>query len=192
MFINTAKFKKMLKNAYNGQGLLMSRNEDTLLLGGGSWLISTSIEKMTRKEKAAVIELVGKFPDIHETFRATCEGEQQEIPFIGIAELKQEFESGQTDFGFTYVLIDTPDGMIRAAQSDRDNYVIWINEFLRDAISYAAMTGWETVPQGPRYAGNGIIWKNNICTYKILRYDLKNYEFSKLMENMEFRCLSTK
>lgn len=192
MFINTTKFKKMLKTAYNGNGLLMSRDGDALLLCGGSWLISTSIEKMTRKEKAAVIELVGKFPDTHETFRATCEGEQQEIPFIEIAALDEEFISGQTDFEFTYVLVDTPDGMVRAMQSSRDNYVIWINDFLRDAISYSAMTGWETEPNGPVYAGNGIIWKNNLCTYKILRYDLKNYEFSKLMENMEFKCRSTK
>lgn len=48
MFIKTAQFKKMLKEAYTGTGIEVYRDEDTLRVGGSYWMITAkrSIRKI--------------------------------------------------------------------------------------------------------------------------------------------------
>lgn len=191
MFINTGKFKKMLKSAYNSCGLLMSREGDSLLLCGGSFVIHTNIKEMTKKEKAAVIELVGKFPDDYETFRANKGGEQQELRMPETWGIPALFEEADKDYKETYVLVDAGIARVRAIQNKKSNAVLWFDESLLSAIYLAAMQDFEEPPAGPRISDNKAIWQNNICTYAILKYDLKNAEFSRLLENMElFECKS--
>lgn len=193
MFINTGKFKKMLKTAYDSCGLLMSREEDVILLVGGSFLIRTYMSRMTKKEKAAIIELVGDFPDNHETFRANKGGEQQELRMPEIWGFHNQFDQANENYKETYVIVDVGTGYVRALQNTTDNSVFWLDESLVGAISLAALQELEDPPQGPRIIDKMAMWRNEWTTYAILKFDLKNDEFSKLLENMElYTCQGKK
>lgn len=193
MFINTSKFKKMCKTAYDTCGLLMSREENDLLIGGGKFLIRTNMKYMTRKEKAVLIELVGNFPDNHETFRANKGGEQQELRMPEFWNIDSRFENADRNYKPTYVLVSTTTALVRAVQNTENNSVLFFDDFLMGAIQVEGTWPTETTPDGPRISENMVLWKNDICTYAILKYDLKNEDFSRLLENMElYTCKEKK
>lgn len=193
MFINTGKFKKMCKTAFDTCGLLMSREGKDLLIGGGRFLIRTNMKYMTRKEKAVLIELVGNFPINHETFRANKGGEQQELKMPEIWNIDSKFENADKCYEPTYVLVSTTAGLVRGIQNTENNSVTFFDEFLMGSIMADGTDPTETVPEGPRISENMALWKNNICTFAILKFDLKNEEFSRLLENMElYTCLEKK
>lgn len=193
MFITTTKLKKMCKTAYDTCGLLMSREGSDLLIGGGRFLIRTNMKYLTRKEKAVMIELVGNFPDDHETFRANKGGEQQELRMPEIWNIDSRFENADKNYTPTYVLVSTTTALVRAVQNTENNSVLFFDDFLMGAIQVEGTWPTETTPDGPRISENMVLWKNDICTYGILKYDLKNDEFSSLLENMElYTCKEKK
>lgn len=193
MFINNTKLKKMLKMAYKDSGLLMSREGDNLLIGGGSFLIRTDIGKLTKKEKAILIELIGNLPENHETFRATELGEQQELSMPDLWNIDQKFGNGNDNYEPTYVLVRTIDGLVRGIQNTENNSVFFCDDFLMSAIQAPGSYKEGCAPEGPRIWGNMMaLWKNEWTTFAILKYDLKNEEFSSLLENMELYACKEK
>ncbi|MDD7390038.1 MAG: hypothetical protein PUG60_10415 [Lachnospiraceae bacterium] len=163
----------------------MSREENDLLIGGGKFLIRTNMKYMTRKEKAVLIELVGNFPDNHETFRANKGGEQQELRMPEFWNIDSRFENADRNYKPTYVLVSTITALVRAVQNTENNSVLFFDDFLMGAIQVEGTYPAETTPDGPRISENMVLWKNDICTYAILKFDLKNEQFSRLLENME-------
>lgn len=62
MFISTAGFKKLIKEAYNGPGLRMGHTGDTIIICGDYWIMEVLKDKIPKKELAAIIELTGEMP----------------------------------------------------------------------------------------------------------------------------------
>ena len=69
----------MLKQAYTGVGLCVTRRGDDLLFSGSGWAIATEKGSMDKKQLAAVIELTGELPGDGEALKATKEENQYEI-----------------------------------------------------------------------------------------------------------------
>ena len=63
MFLNKTKFKKMMKEAYNGGGLRVGRIYDGLVISSGTWSSWPREGDIPNWLKAAVIELAGELPE---------------------------------------------------------------------------------------------------------------------------------
>lgn len=186
MFLQTGKFKRMLKRAQETSGLLLAREDDILLLAGNSFLIRTNLTKMTRKEKAAVIELAGMFPTNGETFRANKLELQQELRMPETWNFYRAFEQASEDcWEKSYVMVDVGDTYVKAFQNREDNTVCWFDNFMVEAVSCSAMRPDEHSPKGPKIIDQMLMWQNENCTYAVLEYKLNNAKLSSLLENME-------
>lgn len=189
MFINTTKFKKMLKRAYSSSGLLMHREGDVIVLGSGVFLIRTDMKVMNKKCKAAVIELIGEFPKDGESFCVTKYGKQLELNMSDRWDIHKMFAVANPEYKGTYVLADAGNAYVRAVQNTIDNSIMWFDDFYLDVISPEEMFKEEGTLKGPRIHRNMIFWGNDMCTYAFARYDMRNEELSKLLENMElYEC----
>lgn len=63
MFINESVFKKLIKKAYKTTGLHIEHTVDGIIaIYGNTWGIEIAKDNMTKKAKAAVIELIGELP----------------------------------------------------------------------------------------------------------------------------------
>lgn len=60
MFLNKAKFKKMMKEAYNRGGLKVGRIYDGLVLSSDTWISWTRDGDVPNWLKGAVMELTGE------------------------------------------------------------------------------------------------------------------------------------
>ncbi|MCD8329622.1 MAG: hypothetical protein LUC27_02880, partial [Lachnospiraceae bacterium] len=63
MFIKTAGFKRILKEAYKGRGLHIGATENTVYVSGSYWAIEVITKEIPKEKKAAIIELTGFIPD---------------------------------------------------------------------------------------------------------------------------------
>lgn len=81
MFINLIEFKKLLKNAYKGGGLIVGRLEEDMILtnGSGTWGVQVEAECVPNKLKGALVELIGDLPEYGEVCRYSPEGIQTEL-----------------------------------------------------------------------------------------------------------------
>ena len=81
MFINLIEFKKLLKNAYKGGGLIVGRLEEDMVLtnGSGTWGVQVEAECVPNKLKGALVELIGDLPEYGEVCRYSPEGIQTEL-----------------------------------------------------------------------------------------------------------------
>ena len=62
MIFNLRIFKKLVKDAYNGGGLIAGREGEEYILCGGSWAVRIKVDAFDKEYKAAVIEHIGDLP----------------------------------------------------------------------------------------------------------------------------------
>lgn len=62
MLFNLRIFKKLVKDAYNGGGLIAGREGEEYILCGGSWAVCIKEDAFDKEYKAAVIEHIGDLP----------------------------------------------------------------------------------------------------------------------------------
>lgn len=80
MFVKTTVFKKLIKQAYETRSLLVAGTENEYIISGNWWIIRVKKDVFSKKNKAAIIELTGEFPEEGEAFRPTKNaGNQYEI-----------------------------------------------------------------------------------------------------------------
>lgn len=64
MFINASNFKKLCKNAYEGIGLRVACTEkEEYIISCDWWQLKVHKDDITKKVIAAVVEIVGMFPE---------------------------------------------------------------------------------------------------------------------------------
>ncbi len=175
MFLNTAIFKRMVKNAFNTCGLAIGKEESGIFLEGGHWVIWIQDGCIPNKEKAALIELVGELPEQGEVFRAyKGSGNQYEINWNDAWKINENMELANQEFEVTDITIDTSKFRNRILQNKETNKIVTINEMYSDLIDYEAMDqDKETKPIGPVTVNGAIFfWKNEVCTIAICGTDL--------------------
>lgn len=80
MIFNKTVFKKLLKTAYKGAGLLVANKEGRIIIAGSWWVMSMEEKVFTYDGRAALVELTGQLPMPGECWRSTSAGNQIEIP----------------------------------------------------------------------------------------------------------------
>lgn len=79
MIFNKSEFKKLLKKAYKGAGLLVAKADTRYILEGNWWVITMEEQVFNNNGRAAVVELAGSLPERGECWRSTSAGNQMEI-----------------------------------------------------------------------------------------------------------------
>lgn len=170
MFLDTQIFKKMIKNAYDGGGLSVAREKDKYILAGGFWCIKIRKDCLPPKAKAAVIEIVGEFPEDGENFIIRKREDKRPDEFA------EKWKTMIVQFGNiegkplytkTNILHEYNFHIYRFWQSDKKR-IVMLNEIFTGLIgSGNIIRDRETDPEGPYmvhewglYSGL-MYWKNN-------------------------------
>lgn len=167
MFVNTAAFKRLIKNAYNTTGLTVGADEDEYFFSyEGIWVIRVEKDFFPKKEKAAVIELAGELPADGEVFKAVKKCDNQYLISGNPAwDIGTQFKEAKMKFNVTKAVYDLDEQELRVLQYKENNACIAIDEVFIGLIDTKAIDSEEeTMIEGP-YANNGVVyWGNNIMT----------------------------
>lgn len=179
MFLKQSVFKRMIKAAYKGGGLVigagMYRNEmseprTAYIISGGYWVLWVKADGMTNAMKAALIELSGEMPGAGEFWRVMAkEPIQYEMPHLTNYDLPEMWERAQLDFEVTNTIIDRPDDYqpLRLLQAKDDTkHIALLKDIFIDLVDpeETDSENGETMPEGPVAhcaMDNGVMWGNN-------------------------------
>lgn len=150
MIFNKSVFKKLLKGAYKGRGLLVANRRGRIILAGDWWVMTMVEEVFTKEGKAALVELTGQLPEKQECWRCTSAGNQIEIPpdYMYIDGHMHGDINGEP-FKKTIMTIDEKlGGILRIYQ--RGNDIVCINEIAEQLLdSSAALDNESDYIDGP-------------------------------------------
>ena len=181
MFLNKTKFKKMMKEAYNGGGLRVGRIYDGLVLSSGTWISWTRDGDIPNWLKGAVMELTGELPKEGDLFQASyTDGIQYQIKENPIYDLPGRFR--ESHFAFTDTKV-TREG-IRFFQNKQNREIIAVNEKFASLIDLKELQG-ENPPMGPVSAtskGDSLIYKNEESAFCFGRLEPSNEQTVELMD----------
>lgn len=176
MFFKESVFKKKVKEAYRGNGLFLAwLTDDELTIGGKWWLIQIKDEAITKKMKAAIIELTGEIPDkgawLYRDKVITAEAETDEIEYT-IAATKSEYREPVDDTG---LMIEDKEHLKRAFV-DEPGRVYCILEETMDFLCTTGLQTGEMMPDRPTVAERGekhvMTWENNLCRLTVTCQEL--------------------
>jgi len=191
MFIRQSNFKKLLKNAYDGAGLTVGRDEDGILLSGGYWIIWLKESAMSKKAIASIIELTRDLPAKGEIFVSIEGGNQYEIPEIDRWGLLRKADEADVPYKVTGVAVKYGRGYSRILQHPGTNDTKMISNSITEMISIREMdTEVEEQPIGPVVREDNqtvVYWKNNVCILAACLIDPQEYgeELLRLLQSLE-------
>ena len=150
MFLKFEPWKKMLKEAWKSSGLIVGSSEGNYYISGGWWIVKILKDSMNNKEKAAMIELIGEFPEEETIFNARkgC-GNQYEI-----CSLEQLIEIMDRNYSQRYrktkIIYQMEDKFERVYQEDTSQRCMYMNNIIADLIDVNSIDVMEeTPPEGP-------------------------------------------
>lgn len=190
MFISTAGFKRLIKEAYKGPGLRMGCTGDTFLIGGDYWIIEVLKDKLPKKELGAIVELTGELPTEETWFTSRDKEENQyEITWPIKRPMKDCYDQDK-DMTVTKVTLQYRTGQsARVLQDPKTLDVMLINEkFIsilnNDCIDYGG--GEYTMDGAAAGPHEGVILSNNFMAIQILpREDDDAEELLKYLSSIE-------
>ncbi len=185
MFIKTNIFKRLLKEAYKGSGLVVGfTEEERYYIAGSYWCLMVYERYFTNKEKAAVIELIGNLPKRNEYIRVREDEIQSMLPdetFIRVMD-EEPLELLEE----TPILIEEAYGVISRMLSTGKS-LIPINEALYAMVDEGEKTEDDLDIEGPYRVPelhHAVFWENNTSTL-MLNTRQWNGDFAYLKEKME-------
>ncbi|MBE5846218.1 MAG: hypothetical protein E7300_00900 [Lachnospiraceae bacterium] len=161
MFLNTAGFKRLLKEAWKTSGLTVWNNDGVIHIMGSYWKMIAEKKNITPAIKAALVELIDEFPAKGEAFTAR-KGEASQIVLpekISHLFLHTGNEETQKLTRLTYQLNGK---MYRIIQSEATAKCRMISENIVRALSSAAIEEDEDAPIGAttKLENATIMWRN--------------------------------
>lgn len=183
MFLRETQLKKLMKEAYKHQGLIIANTEERIYLAGGYWEIDILKKKMPKTILAQIIELAGELPDIGERFSSTKEGNQLEIEKTMKVEIKQE----PISLCVTNLIFESRHLVRLRVLQNPFGKIILINN---DGIGMVSKNivneeSGEAEPVGPMYISHeGIYWWNNWMRFRYNEHIVEN-EDAQLIGNLE-------
>lgn len=192
MFLKLNIFKKILKKAWNGCGLFIGCKDGQLYMSGGWWCVKILKENLEKKEKAALIELVGELPEEGEAFKAFKDsGNQYEIGNLESLERLMAAEYKQP-VNRTKLIYQIKDKKYRVFQEQKLQNCIFASEIVSELIDEKVINLLEeTVPEGPFTCDTKtpLYWENNVMSFLVLKINTDEDEettlVKQLLENTE-------
>jgi len=161
MFLNTAGFKRLLKEAWRTSGLTVWNNDGVIHIFGTYWKLIADYKNITPAIKAAVIELVDEFPDTGEAYTARKDEGQQLIMPETVSHLFAHTGNEETQ-KLTRLTYQLNGRMYRIIQSEATAKCRLISENIVKALSSDAIEEDEDAPFGATTKlDNGVLmWRN--------------------------------
>lgn len=196
MFLKMARFKSLIKDAWKGAGLVVGNDGEGIYLYGSYWTIYLERTMISKKAKAAIMELTGELPGIDQVFKSW---ENQENQY----ELKETY-SPDTYCPDVYEMknLYKPTGVVFSDWSQRGRVLqemgslncLIVPERIYEMIDRKSMEKDEYDPEGPagKYDGerNIIYWQNNACTLgvatNVVMEDSKEYFLLNQMKRYDY------
>ncbi len=176
MFLKFNLWKKLLKEAWKGGGLWVGSREDSYYISSGWWIMKILKESMSNKEKAAMIELIGEFPEEEEIFKALeGQGNQYEVGKLETLEeiIDREYPH---DYQETRMIYQQGTKYCRVFQEDTGDTCMLMNNVISELIDVKSIDPMEeTPPEGP-YGQRGVsilVWKNNVMKFCMYGRDIE-------------------
>lgn len=184
MFVKENIMKKLLKEAYKS-GLRLGNNGESIYIGGIYWEMEVLRSFLKKGIHAAIIELVGRIPDVEEYFLATKEGEQMECGTYRVDATDAQNLIDITDL----IILSGHDVKQRVLQNTETGQIRLINEVFIDIIDASLIDRkeGEYEPQGPYYnPKDGIYFCNNAMRFHAcFRYDDRKETLLKTLEGID-------
>lgn len=175
MFIKTAGLKKLMKAAIKGSGVVVGYVGNTYLVYTYYWGVSTPDVYASNKFKAAVIELIGDFPEAGECYRYRKDETgltQEEItaPF----DPYQEWLEAKDSAKITVIEVESFPHKYVIVQRKSDLGFIGVNTVhLTDILSRSELDKDESMPQSPALKEDTLYLKNENMFWWVKSYPLE-------------------
>lgn len=171
MFLRTQGFKKLLKEAVAGGGLLTGNDGEGICLCGSYWVMWIKGGCIPKKELAAIIELAGKIPEPGEAFRVYREANQYEIMEGPVYRVMENAEQCTETADVTKLVIRKGKERALRVLQDRFRKIILIDERFMDMIDNTVLDAeHRETPAGEPRMGElpGVFWNNNIMALHVM------------------------
>lgn len=175
MFLNKTRFKKWVKDAFNGAGLTVGRIYGGLVINSGTWITWTEDGYVPNWVKAAVMEYTGELPKEGCVFKAKKDTPAQyEMSENEYFNLPRKFMEAKVPFTVTPIVYDESWKNFRFIQNNNTMDIIAVSTYLYDALDMKEL-GEENRPIGPcsiSNKGDILLWKNEHSVLAICKLDV--------------------
>lgn len=166
MFVNPKILKRLMKEAFKANSLIIGRKEDNMFIQGQYWQFLCDRKFVNKTIYAEIIELAGEIPDEGECFCAGKGGNQMQVHSMEIPFPADAKEVAVTDF----VLLHKTGVAQRILQFQSGKTVV-----ISEKILAATRGKHYDEEQGEHQAfgpfcnlGHGVLWKNNTGKFRVL------------------------
>lgn len=188
MFLNITEFKKFLKTAYKGSGLIVGVLDGNLILTNSSriWGVQVDGDYIPNKLKAALVELIGDLPEEGEVLNYTQDAAQTEMDlgdfdFYDMWMRAQDFAAKspivlKNDYG-EYVLMQ-----VRSTMEMRPLYRDFLDIISAKDLEHAV----EEMPVRPSFRNGVLYWKNDTTIYWACTSKIQDAYENEVLPRLEF------
>lgn len=184
MFVNPKILKRLMKEAFKANYLIIGRNEDKMYIQGHYWRLLCDRKFVPKTIYAEIIELAGEIPDEGECFCAGKEGNQMQINPMTI-----DFPGDAKEVAVTDLVLLHKKGAAQRLLQFYSGRIVLISERIWAATigSHNDEREGETPAEGPFCSLNhGVLWKNNTGSFQIVfREDEEHESMLRNMENVD-------
>ena len=173
MMIRLSTFKRLIKQAWKKERLIVGADNEEYFIECGYFVIRINKQYMPKGHKAALIELTGDLPEAGEVFKAGKDKDPEQVTEFKDIWLLKDIDIAVRDVWETNVYVSHKGTMLRMLQSGDKNMFItadFVNMIDRDVDRDV-----ETEVEGPYLVETGdsrrfarVYYKNNICKYMAL------------------------
>lgn len=192
MFVNYSILKKMIKGAYEGNGLTIACTKELVMIQSSRWGISVMRKFLHNKVKAALTEYIGDLPEEGEAWTYIKAGKNTEMQQEMIEAIEDYFALKPGNVYMpTDVHVVTFDGDYQVYEGT-DMHKVYVNSVFNAAISAINVENarGEIQPEPWRSGGGGYMFRaNNVMTIYCHCYSGQTQlasELLKLTENTSF------
>lgn len=188
MFLNITEFKKFLKLAYKGSGLIVGNlnGYQILMNEPGTWGVQIDAKFVPNKLKGALVELIGDLPEEGEIANYQPEGAQNEMDldrfdFYKWWKQARDF-AAQTPFILQHSHTEFVLMQIHSTMELRA-----LNRIYTDLISNKDLDhAFENMPGRPCYLNGVFYWKNDTMLYWVGSSVLSEEFETNVLPNLSF------
>ena len=193
MFLNTAKFKKMITNAYKLRQFIVGNTEEKYFFSDGTWIISVYKDMMPNKEKAAVIELIGEFPEEGKVIKYGKDMPGQYMVMNDVWDVEETFTKCKCNMTVTKSLYQASLSTYRVIQDGKSQNCFFINNSFIDMFDRDSWTEDDNEPEGPKTLSDShgtLYWRNSTMSFavypiRVNEDDSELITYLTLLENIE-------
>lgn len=189
MFLKATEMKKIMKDAFKRQGLVVGNVYGKLLVcAGESWAAEIEEGFVNNKFKAAVIEIIGDLPDPGECYRYyvadPVRGMELEM-ILSCPDLYREWAWAKDHAIATPIVLTDLNHDYSLYQCRSDSSFVAVNKALTNAISARDLEEGETMPDRPAVNGGVLYFKNDHMIYRISPVNMPEKVRNVLFRSMD-------